>query len=45
MRTFYRILHDLFFTRAVLRGPAYFLGYELRRQARRAMYRATRRLR
>jgi hypothetical protein len=42
MRAFYRVLHALFFSRAALRGPSYFARYQLRRQARRAIYHATR---
>gem|GEM_PF-1692699 len=42
MRNFYRILHVFYFWRAFFRGPAYFLRYETRRQARKAVYRMTR---
>lgn len=39
---FWRLMHWFFFGRALARGPGYFARYELRRQARRAVYRATR---
>jgi len=42
MRLFYRLLHIFFFTRAASKGPNAFLKYEVRRQARRAVYQATR---
>ncbi len=42
MRTFYRLLHLFFLGRAVARGPRYLAGYAIRRQARKATYRATR---
>ncbi len=42
MPSFWRIFHWLYFFRALSRGPGYFLRYEVRRQARRAVYRATR---
>lgn len=38
----WKALHWFFFTRALLRGPSYFLRYEARRQGRRAVYRLTR---
>lgn len=45
-RQFWRLVHVLYLARAISRGPAYFLGYELRRQLRRgawgALYRALR---
>lgn len=42
MSWFYRILHIFFMGRAISRGPRYFGRYELRRQARKSFYRATR---
>ena len=45
MRWFYRLLHWFYLGRAVSRGPGYFARYELRRQGRKALYRATRRRR
>ncbi|HEX5416670.1 MAG TPA: hypothetical protein VFZ25_13450 [Chloroflexota bacterium] len=42
MRSFWRLMHVLFFWRAVFRGPSYFLRYEARRQGRKALYRMTR---
>jgi len=43
MRWFFRLLHLFYLGRALARGPKYFLGYEARRQARRAAWRLTRR--
>lgn len=45
MGLFWKALHGFYLGRAVTRGPRYFAGYEVRRQARRAAWRATRRLR
>lgn len=45
MRWFWKLMHIFYFTRAVSRGPRYFAGYELRRQTRKVIYRATRRRR
>lgn len=42
MRTFYKLLHWFFLGRALSRGPAYLARYEIRRQGRKALYRATR---
>ena len=42
MRMFYSLLHLFFLGRAISRGPRYFARYEVRRQARRAVYNATR---
>jgi hypothetical protein len=42
MRSLLRLLHWYFLARAVARGPRYFAGYEVRRQTRRAAWRATR---
>lgn len=39
---FWRLLHYFFLARAVSRGPSALLRYEVRRQGRRALYRATR---
>jgi hypothetical protein len=41
--SFWRLAHWFFFARALSRGPRYFARYELRRQGRKALYRATRR--
>jgi len=38
----WKLAHWLFLGRAIARGPAYFARYEVRHQARRAVYRATR---
>lgn len=45
MRWFYRLLHYFFLGRAISRGPRSFARYEVRRQVRKATYRATRRRR
>lgn len=45
MSWFYRLLHFFYLGRAISRGPRYFAGYEVRRQTRKAVYRATRRRR
>ena len=50
MRWFYRLLHYFSLGRAISRGPAgtrlrVFARYEVRRQGRKALYRATRRRR
>ena len=42
---FWGLVHLFYLGRAIARGPRYFLGYELRRQVRKATYRATRKLR
>lgn len=42
MRGFWRLFGLFFFWRAISRGPSYIARYEARRQARRAIYRATR---
>lgn len=42
MRWFYKLLHWMFFARAMSRGPRYFAGYEVRRQGRKALRRWTR---
>jgi hypothetical protein len=42
MRWIFRLLHWFFFWRAVSRGPGHFARYEVRRQARRAVYRGMR---
>jgi len=42
MRWFYQLLHIFYLGRAISRGPRYFGGYEVRRQVRKAAYRATR---
>lgn len=42
MRWLFRLLHLFYFGRALTRGPRYFGRYEVRRQARRLVYRATR---
>lgn len=39
----WRVLHWFFFARALGRGPKAFVRYEARRQARRAVSKATRR--
>lgn len=41
----WRLVHLIFLTRAISRGPTYLAGYEIRRQSRRAAWRATRRMR
>ena len=41
-RPFWRLVHAYYLARALSRGPHYFAGYELRRAARRAAWRATR---
>lgn len=38
----WKLAHWFFFGRALSRGPRAFARYEVRRQARRAVYRATR---
>jgi hypothetical protein len=45
MRTLLRLLHYYYLGRALLRGPAYFAGYLLRRAARQAAWRMTRKWR
>ena len=43
MPSFWKMMRWFYFFRALSRGPGYFVRYEVRRQARRAIYRATRR--
>ena len=38
----WRMLHWLFLWRAIRRGPRYYAGYQLRRSARKTMWRLTR---
>lgn len=44
-RDVYRAAHWYYFVRALLRGPADFLGYLLRREVRREAWKARRRMR
>lgn len=43
MRWLFRFLHWFYLGRAIGRSPKYFLGYEARRQVRKAPWRLTRR--
>jgi hypothetical protein len=42
---FWQMVHLFFLSRAISKGPRYFAGYETRRMARKAAWKATRRWR